>query len=385
MFMRGFDLARKIGGRATMESLTAAGGHSGGSMSVRCSMLAEAFKQLFPVTHGDLGVELDRAAPAESADGTCIVFAADEAMLARALEAGAGAIVLPRRLEGRIPPGAPGAFLLTDNVKLAMALVLQRCFADPRAKFRQETAIHPRAFVAGDAEIGEGAIVAAGAFVGAGAVLGKDVMVGPGCVIEEGARVGAGTVLHALVFVGRLCEVGERCEIHPHTTIGSDGYAYAQDQAGHHHKIPQLGIVAIEDDVEIQANCAIDRAAFGVTRIGRGTKIDNLCHIAHNCRIGEHVLLTGGFFVAGSSTVGDHCVTGGRATLTDHVHVCAGVQLGGLSAVTKDITEPGAYSGYPLQPMKKFVRTTSSLPHLPELRRRVAELERRLPGGGNSD
>ena len=221
--------------------------------------------------------------------------------------------------------------------------------------------------------------------MGAGAVIGKDALIGPGCVVEEGARVGEGTVLHALVFLGRFCVVGDRCEIHPHTTIGSDGYAYAQDESRHHHKIPQLGIVSIEDDVEIQANCAIDRAAFGVTRIGRGTKIDNLCHIAHNCDIGEHVLLTGGFFVAGSSTVGDHCVAGGRATITDHVKVCAGVQLGGLCGVTKDLTEPGAYSGYPLQPMGKFLRTATSLPHLPELRRRVADLERRLAAREGQD
>jgi len=116
-------------------------------------------------------------------------------------------------------------------------------------------------------------------------------MIGPGCVVEEEARIGADTVLHALVFVGARCVVGERCEIHPHTTLGSDGYGFAQDELGHHHKVPQLGIVVVEDDVEIQSNCAIDRGAFSETRIGRGTKIDNLCHIAHNCQIGEDVAL----------------------------------------------------------------------------------------------
>jgi len=284
--------------------------------------------------------------------------------------------VLPLKLKDRIPAGAGSAFLLTGNLKLAMARILQTWFDESRAAFRGAPPVHPGAFVDPRAVLGEGSVIGAGTFVGAGAVIGAGALIGPGCVIEDGARVGAGTLFHAQVFLGRRCVVGDRCEVHPHTTIGSDGYAYAQDEQGRHHKVPQLGIVVVEDDVEIQANCAIDRAAFDVTRIGRGTKIDNLCHIAHNCRIGEHVLLTAGFFVAGSSTVGDHCVAGGRATLTDHVNVCAGVQLGGLCGVTRDVTEPGAYSGYPLQPMKKFLRTTSSLPHLPDLRRRMAELER---------
>ncbi len=347
-------------------------------MPVRCEQIATDLSLHFPKTLGDLQVVLHRAVPPERADAQSLVFAADAAMLQTALAAGAGAIVLPLTLESLIPEGAAPAFLFTPALKLAMAQVLQRFFDDPRAKFGPVPSVDPRAFVAPDAVLGEGVAIAAGAFVGRRVVLGRGTLIGPGCVIEDDARIGADTLLHALVFVGQRCQVGDRCEIHPHTTIGCDGYAYAQDEAGRHHKVPQLGIVVVEDDVEIQANCAIDRAAFDETRIGQGTKIDNLCHIAHNCKIGKHVLLTGGFFVAGSSTVGDHCVMGGRTTLTDHVNVCAGVQLGGLSAVTKDVTEPGVYSGYPLQPLKKFLRTTSSLVHLPEMRRRLAELEAKV-------
>jgi len=350
-------------------------------MQVRCDQMVAELNKLFPKTVGDLRRVLCSAVPPERAGVGCLVFAADETMLQKALEAGAEAIVLPLKLEGCIPVGTTTVFLLTKNLKLAMAQVLRRYFDDSREKFCQEPAIDPRAFVSPEALIGAGATIAAGAFVGPRAVIGPRARIGPGCVIEDDARVGADTVLHALVFVGRRCEIGARCEIHPHTTIGSDGYAYAQDEFQHHHKVPQLGIVVVEDDVEIQSNCAIDRAAFDATRIGRGTKIDNLCHIAHNCQIGEHVLLTGGFFAAGSSTVGNHCATGGRTTLTDHVHVCDGVQLGGLCAVTKDVTEPGAYSGYPLQPMLKFLRTTSTLVHLPEMRKRLLALEKQVLEG----
>jgi UDP-3-O-[3-hydroxymyristoyl] glucosamine N-acyltransferase len=347
-------------------------------MQVWCARIAEDLVHLFPRTRGDLQVALDRAATPERGGPAAIVFVSSEAMLEKALAVGAGAVVLPLGLEGCLPDGASGAFLFTMNLRLAMAAVLGRYFDDGRAGFAQDPAIDPRAFVAADAHIAPGAIVAAGAFVGPGAVIGTGAILGPGCVIEAEARVGAGTLLHALVFLGRRCQVGERCEIHPHTTIGADGFAFAQDERGHHHKIPQLGIVVIEDDVEIQANCTIDRAAFDVTRIGRGTKIDNLCHIAHNCQIGRHVILTGGFMVAGSTSLGDHCVAGGRTTVTDHVHICAGVQLGGLSAVTKDISEPGAYGGHPLQPFKAFLRTTTSIAHLPGMRKRLAGLEKRV-------
>jgi UDP-3-O-[3-hydroxymyristoyl] glucosamine N-acyltransferase len=347
-------------------------------MQVRCDEVVQEFPQLFPRLAGNSAAAVSRVAPPEQADASCLVFAADEAMLRTALAQGAGAIVLPLKLEGLIPEGAGPAFLLTPHVKLAMAQVLQRWFDPSRERLRQGPAVHPRAIEDATATLGAGSTIAAGAVLGPGVVIGERTIIGPGCVLESGARVGADCLLHALVFLGWDCVVGDRCIVHPHTTLGSDGYAYAQDAAGHHHKVPQLGIVVLEDDVEIQANCAVDRAAFGATRIGQGTKLDNLCHIAHNCQIGKHVLLTGGFFVAGSSTVGDHCVTGGRTTLTDHVNVCAGVHLGGLSAVTKDITEPGAYGGYPLQPMKQFLRTTSSLAHLPELRRRLAAVERKL-------
>ena len=349
-------------------------------MQIRCARIAEELVDLFPRTQGNLEVLLDRAVPAERAGAGAMVFVADALTLAKVLAAGAGAIVLPLKLEASIPAGAAGAFLLTGNVKLAMALVLQRYFDDARARFSQDQPIDPRAFVSPEAVIGEGAVVAAGAFVGKRAVIGKGAIIGPGTVVEQDARVGAGTLLHALVFLGARCEVGDRCEIHPHTTIGADGFSYAQDEAGHHHKIPQLGIVVIEDDVEIQANSAVDRAAFDVTRIGRGTKIDNFCHVSHNCQIGSHVILTGGFMVAGSTSLGDHCLIGGRTTVTDHVKVCAGVQLGGLSAVTKDITEPGAYGGHPLQPFKAFLRTTTCIAHLPGMRKRLADLEQKVLG-----
>ncbi len=316
-------------------------------MDVLCLQIASDFVHLIDRTVGSLQVSVSRVSSPEQASGDALVFASTEAQLRTALERGAGAIILAANLEKHLPelPGAP--VLLTPKLTLLLALVLQKYFDPSKEKFHRGPRIDPRAFLSPEAEVGEGAVISAGAFVGPGVLIGAGALIGPGCVVEEGARIGPGTVLHALVFLGHHCEIGARCEIHAHTTLGSDGYSYAHDEQGNHFKIPQLGVVIVEDDVEIGANCTIDRAAFDVTRIGRGTKIDNLCHIAHNCQIGRQVLLTGGFFVAGSSSIGDHCVCGGRTTVTDHVDICAGVQLAGLSAVTKGITVPGAYGGHP--------------------------------------
>jgi len=346
-------------------------------VSIPCTRIVDAFPDLFTETFGDLSRSVDRAASAENADPGCLVFASTAGQLQAALASKAGAVVLAASLRHAVPQEPRTPILLTPKPGLAMAKILQNFF-DPSLDKFSGRGVDPRAFVDASAQIGEGAVVCAGAFVGPCVEIGTMARVGPGCVLEEGSKIGARTVLHALVFLGRNCEVGSQCEIHAHTSIGSDGYSYAHDEQGHHHKIPQLGIVIIEDHVEIGSNCAIDRAAFDVTRIGAGTKLDNLCHVAHNCQIGKHVLLTGGFFVAGSSSIGDHFVCGGRTTVTDHVKICPGVQLGGLSAVTKDIEVPGAYGGYPLQPMKQFLRTTSSLTHLPEMRKTLAALEQRL-------
>jgi UDP-3-O-[3-hydroxymyristoyl] glucosamine N-acyltransferase len=347
-------------------------------MPLTCACITDTFPELITATSGDLGRCVMRVASVENAGPDCLVFASTPEQFQAALTEKAGAVVLKASLASSIPPGCETPILLTPKPSLAMAKILQRFFDPSREKFLDQ-GVDPRAFVDASARIGEGAVICAGVFVGPRVEIGAQAKVGPGCVLEEGAKVGPHTVLHALVFLGRNCEIGAHCEIHSHTTLGGDGYSYAQDALGHHHKIPQLGNVVIEDHVEIGSNCAIDRAAFDVTRIGTGTKLDNLCHIAHNCQIGKHVLLTGGFFVAGSSSIGDHFVCGGRATVTDHVTICPGVQLGGLSAVTKDIEAPGAYGGYPLQPMKQFLRTTSSLAYLPDMRKALAALEKRFP------
>lgn len=350
-------------------------------MSIHGRQIKTDFPHLITETRGDLQVVLVRVASPEHATAETLVFAATESQLATALARQAGAIVVAANLEKHLPENSASTLLIAPRLTFTLSQIMRKYFDPSRFKFEQDPPIDPRAFIAPTARIAPGACIGAGAFVGPEVEIGSGAFIGPGCVIERGARIGADSLLHAQVFVGWGCQVGARCEIHPHTTLGSDGYSYAHDEQGNHHKIPQVGIVVIEDDVEIGANCAIDRAAFDTTRIGSGTKLDNLCHIAHNCQIGRNVLLTGGFFVAGSSTIGDNFVCGGRSTVTDHVQICANVQVAGLCAITKSITEPGAYGGHPLQPMKHYLRTTASLPHLPEIRKALAALEARFREG----
>jgi UDP-3-O-[3-hydroxymyristoyl] glucosamine N-acyltransferase len=207
------------------------------------------------------------------------------------------------------------------------------------------------------------------------------VLIGAHTVIESDACIGAGTILHPQVFVGAACQIGERCEIHPHTTIGSDGFGYAKDATGRPQKIPHLGTVRIGDEVEIGGNCAIDRATLTSTYIRSGAKLDNICHIAHNCDLGENGLYTAGFMMAGSTTIGRNFQTGGNSVVSAHLRLADDVILAGRSTVTSDVTKPGFYGGYPLQPLREALKTLVSLGKLNAMRKKLSELGR-PPGGG---
>lgn len=273
------------------------------------------------------------------------------------------------------PLGVPAGVcvLRTANFRAHMGQALALFDLKPEAF---PTGVSPGAHVHPEAVLASSVRVAPGAVIGAGAVLGEQVWIGAGAVVEAGARLGARTKIHAGAVIGHHCETGENCEIHANTVLGSDGFGYIPQRTGPPVKIPQIGRVILENDVEIGAGCAIDRGAIGDTRIGAGTKIDNLCHIAHNCRIGKNGLITAGFMTAGSTVIGDRFSCGGDVVVADHVRICDDVSLGGRSAVTKDITEPGAYTGYPLMPMKEGLRAIATLRELPRLRKEIQSLLR---------
>ena len=228
------------------------------------------------------------------------------------------------------------------------------------------------------------------------AALGPDVAIGPFVTVGARARVGARTVLHPHVVVGAAAEIGDDCVLHAHASVrdgvvlghrvvlqdaavvGSDGFGFAHRQDGSHVKIPQVGRVVIEDDVEIGAHAAVDRPAVGETRIAAGTKIDNLVQVAHGVKIGRHVLLAAQVGIAGSTTLEDGVVMAGQSGATGHVRLGRGAVVGAKSAVTKDVESGHHVTGIPAVDVAEWRESVVLIRRLPELRRLLGELQARL-------
>jgi UDP-3-O-[3-hydroxymyristoyl] glucosamine N-acyltransferase len=329
--------------------------------------------------HGDLeAAAADCRVPAEAGPAS-LVFVTDAAQLAIARERGAAIMVVQRKLADQLVAGegAFGCCFAVSSVPMGMATLL-RHFDRKRERFTQWGERHATAVVHATATLGRDVWLGPYCVIGAGASIGDGCCIGAHAVVENGARIGAGTILHPHVFVGAGCEVGRDCEVHPHTTIGSDGFGYAVGASRRPQKIPHLGNVCIGDEVEIGGNCAIDRATLTSTRIRSGAKLDNICHVAHNCDLGEDGFYTAGFMMAGSTTIGRRFMTGGNSVVSAHLTLADDVVLAGRSTVTADVPEPGHYGGYPLQPMKDAMRTLASIGQLSEIRRKLNRVLRQL-------
>jgi len=270
-----------------------------------------------------------------------------------------------------------GCCFSVSSVPMGMAVLLKH-FDRKRERFTQWGERHPTALVHPAATLGSDVLLGPYCVIGANASIGDGCCIGAQVVIENDVRLGAGTILHPHVFVGAGCEIGRDCEVHPHTSIGSDGFGYAVGASRRPQKIAHLGNVIIGDEVEIGSNCAIDRAKLTSTYIRSGTKLDNICHIAHNCDLGEDGFYTAGFMMAGSTTIGRRFMTGGNSVVSEHLTLADDVVLAGRSNVTSDVTEPGQYGGYPLQPLKDALRTTASLGQLNEMRKNLNRVLRHL-------
>jgi len=238
--------------------------------------------------------------------------------------------------------------------------------------------IHASAVIHQDAHVAETAVVGAGAVVQRGARIGEHCVVLAGATIEERAVVGAGTVLQQSAVIGYACEIGRDAIIGAGAIIGSEGFGFAQDGQRKSHRIPHLGNVVVGDRVVIGANCCIDRATHRSTRIGSGTIMDNLCHIAHNVQIGENCRLSTRFVVAGSTTIGDRFVAAELSAVLGHLTITDDVSLEGRAGVHSDITVPGVYGGQPLQPLGEMEQTHESLRRLVRLREAVTSLDQRI-------
>lgn len=270
--------------------------------------------------------------------------------------------------------------VIVASPELAFARLLREFHPEPKPK----PGIHDRAVVGENVKLGEQVTLSAGVCVGNDVVIGDHVHLFPNVVVGEGCQIGSHTIIHPNVTLYRNTELGNHVILHSGVVVGADGFGYTLDEKGAHFKINQIGRVVIEDHVEIGANSCIDRAAMGTTRIKQGTKIDNLVQVAHNCTVGEHSILVAQVGLAGSCTLGHHVVLAGQVGVADHVTLGDQVTLAAQSGTFRSIESNNVYGGHPAVPLGEWKKYVTVLPKLPELARKMRDLETRLKEIENS-
>ncbi len=325
------------------------------------------------LAQGNPQLDIDGVSSSGFASPSELIFAENEASAAKALNSFAGAVVIPAGCVQAYPPDR--CIVEAEHPRLWFALAAKLLKPLPAP-----SGVHASAIFGAHVELGEGVSV------GPAAVIGDDVQIGAGTHIEAGAVVGK----H--VRIGRFCRIYPRVVIYPGTTLGNwitvhagvvlgaDGFGYVREPAsGAYTQFPQQGTLVIEDDVEIGANCTIDRGALGETRVRRGAKFDNLVHVGHNCDIGEDVILVALTGISGSSTIGNGAVLAGQVGIGDHVHVGPGVILGGQAGVfsgktvTNEGLKPGTvHWGTPARPLQQVLREQATLARLAKRQKKAA-------------
>jgi UDP-3-O-[3-hydroxymyristoyl] glucosamine N-acyltransferase len=263
--------------------------------------------------------------------------------------------------------------LRVKNPRLAFA----RAIGLFRVKPSGSLGISDKAFIGNNVTIGANCSLHPFVVVDDNARIGDRVTLYPGVYIGKGSSIDDDSLIYPNVSIGHTVSVGKRVIIHAGTVVGSDGFGFVTD-SGKHHKIPQVGGVLIGDDVEIGANCSIDRATLGNTVIRKGTKIDNLVQVAHNVTIGEHCILAGQVGIAGSTTLGNYVVLGGQAGVADHITIGDQVMAGGGSAITRDVEAGQVIAGRNAMPVKDWLKVQAVLPKLPELKKNLSRLEKQI-------
>ena len=324
------------------------------------------------IVRGELDLLVDGIASLDEAGPSELSFLGNEKYRSQYLATRAAAVIVPR---GMTDGPESSALIAADNPSFAFGLAVKHFVASLARTFTP--GIHPRASVDESARLDPAKVrVHAGAVVMAGAEIGDGSEIGPNAVVGENARIGRDCLLHAHVTVRERCTLGDRVILQPGAVIGSDGYGYEVVE-GRHVKIDQVGIVEIQNDVEIGANTTIDRARFGRTIIGEGSKIDNLVQIAHNVQLGKHCLLVSQSGVAGSARTGDYVVVAAQAGVGGHVKIGAKSVLAGRAGATADLEGGQTYSGMPARPFMEEQRSRAMVRQLPKLAERVKALEKK--------
>jgi UDP-3-O-[3-hydroxymyristoyl] glucosamine N-acyltransferase len=303
---------------------------------------------------GDRDRKIVTVAALADATAEQLTFLSNRKYAAQLRETNAGAILVPKNLEGN-----DNRWIRVDDPYFALARIMTRWFSARPLP----SGVSPNANIAASAKLGTNVAVGPFATIGQNVVIGNNVAIFQGVSIEAGSNIGDDCIIYPNVVIYDGSRIGRRCVIHAGVIIGSDGYGFALNE-GRHHKIPQIGIVRIEDDVEIGAGTTIDRAALGETVIGEGTKIDNLVQIGHNVKIGKHCLLVSQVGIAGSTELGDYVAVAGQSGFSGHLKIGHRVQVAAKSAVLEDVPDDTKVMGSPAVPFKEFARRQAALKRL---------------------
>ena len=332
----------------------------------------ELAARLGAVLEGDPARVLTGVADLRAAGAGQVSFAGNPKYLPAVAASRAEAVIVP---QAAVIADPKPALLRVASADAAFAAACA-LFAPPPVVVPR--GIHPQALVSPEAKIGPNVAVGAFAVVEAGAEIGDGTTLYPQTYVGHGVKLGRDCLLYPFASVRERCVLGDRVILHNGAVVGSDGFGYTVDAQGVRTKIPQTGIAVLEDDVEIGANTTIDRARFGETRVGRGTKVDNLVQIAHNCIIGEHTVLCAQSGMAGTTTVGKHVICAGQAGLAGHLAIGDGAVVGAQAGVTKDLPGGQMYLGAPAVPRLEFGKSLAHVAGIPKLKEQLKALEARL-------
>jgi UDP-3-O-[3-hydroxymyristoyl] glucosamine N-acyltransferase len=330
--------------------------------------LAHIHEVVGGTVHGDNRTQISDLTSLSEATPTALSFITSDKMAKAAATIRVAALLVHRH-----QPDLAAPQIVVDNPMLAVARVAQTFFvrtSPPRGLAEQ-------VMQGSDVRIGEDPSIWPFVTLGDRVTIGNRVTLYPGVFVGADSMIGDDCVLYPNVVVREGCSLGARVIVHSGTVIGADGFGYVQHQ-GRHHKIPQLGGVAIEDDVELGANVTIDRATFGRTLVKQGTKVDNLVQIAHNVTVGEHCILVAQVGIAGSTTIGRHVMIGGQAGLAPHLTIGDQVMIAAKAGVNRSVESNQEVGGIPAMPREKAMRIQGTIFQLPELKQLVRDLEQRV-------
>ncbi len=335
---------------------------------VKNTTLAELARLVEGDVEGDSSIQIFGISSIEDARVGDVTYAESSRFLTTAARSAASAVIVPHQAPAMTKP-----MIRVKNPRFAFAQML-RLFA-PEPKVYQ--GIHPTAIIADSSHIGQNVSVHAQAIIGENCSIGDNVVIYPFTYIGNDVIIGPNSVVYPHVVLHDGTELGSNVVVHSGSVLGTDGFGYMfiEDR---HYKIPQIGRVIIGDDVEIGSNVTIDKARTGSTRIGRGTKIDNLVHIAHNCTIGEHCVIVAQVGISGSCEIGDGVILAGQVGVKDHITIGAGAIVGAKTGVLSDIPAGAFVSGPYARPHQQEMRLNVHLSRLPEMNQQMKSMERRL-------